>query len=141
MDGQVARRTERETARGAFLDSILDRYVDFALMFGVLIHALRYSQGLTVFGFGVGIGTIVLIAALAVAGSSQVSYATARAENLKTGYRRPETAGKCTRTVTIGVSGLLTPVWLHAPLAALLVLAVHTNVAGLRSLLGSRCED
>ncbi len=136
MDGQVARRTGRGTANGAFLDSFLDRYVDFALLFGLLLHALRFSLGTVVGGFVIGSGTVVVVAALAAAGSSQVSYATARAGSLGIAFARPELVGKGTRTAVIVLCGFLTPLWLHAPLAALFFLAVLTNVAGVRALLG-----
>jgi phosphatidylglycerophosphate synthase len=47
VDGQVARLTGRESTLGAFLDSVLDRYMDFSLIFGMLIHCLRFSLGLS----------------------------------------------------------------------------------------------
>ena len=52
VDGQVARLTDRVSSEGAFLDSVLDRYMDFSLLFGILFHCLRYSGG-------VGLGGIV----------------------------------------------------------------------------------
>jgi len=133
-DGQVARLTERESPQGAFLDSVLDRYADFALLFGMLLHALRFSSGCHVFGFTLEPGLLVLIAALATAGSSQVSYTTARAASLNVAYRRPEIVGKGTRTAIVVLSGLLAPLWVHFPLLALVYLAIHPNVAVLTSL-------
>jgi phosphatidylglycerophosphate synthase len=133
-DGQVARLTQRESSQGAFLDSVLDRYTDFALLFGILLHTLRFSSGYCVLGVTLAPGLIVLIAALAAAGSSQVSYATARAANLNLAYHRPEFVGKGTRTAVVVVCGLLTPLWVHFPVVALVYLAVHPNVAVLSSL-------
>jgi len=133
-DGQVARLTQRESPQGAFLDSVLDRYADFALLFGMLLHALRFSSGYRVFGVTLEPGLLVLIAALAAAGSSQVSYTTARAASLNVAYRRPEVVGKGTRTAVVVLSGLLTPLWVHFPLLALVYLAIHPNVAVLASL-------
>ncbi len=133
-DGQVARLTQCESLQGAFLDSVLDRYADFALLFGMLLHALRFSSGCHVFGVTLEPGLLVLIAALAAAGSSQVSYTTARAASLNLAYRRPEAIGKGTRTAVIVLSGLLTPLWVHFPLLALVYLAIHPNVAVLSSL-------
>ena len=133
VDGQVARLTGRESSQGAFLDSVLDRYMDFSLLFGILFHCLRYSADLKLGGFILTPAWLILITALAAAGSSQVSYATARAANLQLAYRRPEYAGKGSRTTVIIVCGLLTPLWIHFPLIALLYLAIHPNIAVLVS--------
>jgi phosphatidylglycerophosphate synthase len=135
VDGQVARLTGRESSEGAFLDSVLDRYMDFSLLFGILLHCLRFSVGVDLFGIVVRPSWLILIGGLAAAGSSQVSYATARAASLQLDYRRPEYAGKGSRTAVIIVCGLLTPVWIHFPLVALLYLAFHPNLALLASLL------
>ena len=129
VDGQVARLTGKVSSRGALLDSVLDRYMDFALLFGIFFHCLRYSsrpgneEGI------ISLGWLILSAALAAAGSSQVSYFTARAASLALDFKRPELAGKGSRTAAIIICGLLTPLWIHFPLVALLYLAVHPNIA------------
>jgi CDP-diacylglycerol---glycerol-3-phosphate 3-phosphatidyltransferase len=84
LDGQVARRTNRVTAFGAFYDSTLDRYSDMALYMGLLVY---YAVS--------GRSFYVVLAAVATAGSVMVSYARARAESLiplcKVGFmERPE---------------------------------------------------
>ncbi len=135
MDGQVARLTDKESSAGAFLDSVLDRYMDFSLLFGILLHSLRFSVGTEVGMFVLSSGWLIVIGGLAVAGSSQVSYATARAASLRLEYRRPEYAGKGSRTSVIIMCGLLTPLWIHFPLVALLYLALHPNLAVVVSLL------
>jgi phosphatidylglycerophosphate synthase len=134
VDGQVARLTQRESAKGAFLDSVLDRVVDFAMLFGMILYCLRHSAGLELGGFVLSENWIIVIACLAAIGISQVSYATARAAALKLDYRRPEYAGKGTRTAVIVLCGLLTAVWVHFPLIALLYIAIHPNLAVLSSL-------
>lgn len=134
-DGQVARLTGRVSRTGAFLDSVLDRIADFALLFGVLFHCIRFSERLQLGAFTLSIGWIVAIGCAAAIGMSQVSYATARAAALGLDYIRPEYAGKGTRTTVIVITGLLTPLWIHFPLLALLYLAIHPNAAILRSLL------
>jgi len=134
MDGQVARLTQAESSEGAFLDSVLDRYMDFALVFGMLLHGLRFSSGLEVEGIVLGAPFLVLLAGLAAAGSSQVSFATARAASLHLDYRRPEYAGKGTRTFAVILCGLLTPLWIHCPVVGLAYLALHPNLAVLGSL-------
>lgn len=135
MDGQIARLTGRETKRGAFLDSVLDRYMDIGLLFGILLHCLRFSDGVRAGPFHLTTPWLILAAGLAVAGSSQVSYATARAQSLGIAYRRPESAGKASRTAAVVICGLLTPLWIHFPLVALLYLALHPNIAVLVSLM------
>ena len=135
VDGQVARLTDRVSSEGAFLDSVLDRYMDFSLLFGILFHCLRYSGGVGLGGIVFGPGWLLVLTGLAAAGCSQVSYATARAQSLKLNYRRPEYAGKGSRTTVIIICGLLTPFWIHFPLIALIYLGVHPNLAVIISLL------
>jgi phosphatidylglycerophosphate synthase len=135
VDGQVARLTGRESAQGAFLDSVLDRYMDFSLIFGLLLHCLRFSVAVNLGGIILSSYWLILITGLAAAGSSQVSYATARANTLQLDYQRPEYAGKGSRTAVIIICGLLTPLWIHFPLVALIYLAVHPNLAVALSLL------
>jgi len=135
VDGQVARLTGRESTEGAFLDSVLDRYMDFSLLFGILFYCLRFSLGAHIAGVLITPARLILIGGMAAAGASQVSYATARAASLKLDYRRPEYAGKGSRTAVIILCGILAPVWVHLPLIALLYLAVHPNVALFLSLL------
>jgi CDP-diacylglycerol---glycerol-3-phosphate 3-phosphatidyltransferase len=84
LDGQVARRSKRVTAFGAFFDSTLDRYSDMALYMGLLVY---YAVN--------GRAAYVILAAVATAGSVMVSYSRARAESLiptcKVGFmERPE---------------------------------------------------
>jgi phosphatidylglycerophosphate synthase len=134
VDGQVARLTGRTSSEGALLDSILDRYMDFALLFGILCHCLRYSAGIGKIDSVFNWTWIILLAGLAAAGSSQVSYATARAASLNIDFSRPEYAGKGSRTAVIIICGLLTPFWIHFPLVALVYLAVHPNLAVILSM-------
>jgi len=136
-DGQLARLTDRVTAKGAFLDSVLDRVTDFAIVFGLIIYSMRSIAGTAIAGFEISGTWILAVGCGAAIGASQVSYATARAQALGLDYRRPEYAGKGTRTTAIVLAGLLSPLWLHAPLAALLYLAVHPNLAVARSVLAS----
>jgi phosphatidylglycerophosphate synthase len=130
----VARLTGRASSEGALLDSLLDRYMDFALLFGILSHCLRYSSGIGEMESVFNWTWIILLAGLAAAGSSQISYATARAASLNLDFSRPELAGKGSRTAVIIICGLLTPFWIHFPLVALVYLAVHTNLAVILSM-------
>jgi len=134
VDGQVARLTGRVSTRGALLDYVLDRYMDFALLFGIFSHCLRYSSGPGKGTGSVNLDWLIVIAALAAAGGSQVSYFTARAASLGLDFKRPELAGKGSRTTVIILCGLLTPFWIHFPLVALLYLAIHPNLAVILSM-------
>lgn len=129
VDGQVARLTGRVSTKGALLDSVLDRYMDFALLFGIFFYCLRFSSGVENNGSILNLELLIVVTALAAAGSSQVSYFTARAASLNLDYSRPEYAGKGSRTTVIILCGLLAPLWMHSPLLALLYLAIHPNVA------------
>src|SRR6202142_4328369 len=71
LDGPVARRENRVSLFGAFLDSILDRYADLILFLGLLVYYSHVNR----FGYA-------MLAGAAMAGSVMVSYAKARAESL-----------------------------------------------------------
>lgn len=71
VDGLLARRTNRASTFGAFLDSTLDRYAEIALFLGLTFHFLRLGS---VAG--------VLLSLLTLGGSLMVSYTRARAEGL-----------------------------------------------------------
>jgi CDP-diacylglycerol--glycerol-3-phosphate 3-phosphatidyltransferase len=84
LDGQVARRSNRVTPFGAFLDSTLDRYSDIMLYLGLVTHYAIIG------GF-----FYVVLASIAMSSSFMVSYSRARAEALipscKVGFmERPE---------------------------------------------------
>jgi CDP-diacylglycerol--glycerol-3-phosphate 3-phosphatidyltransferase len=84
VDGRVARATNQVTRFGGFFDSVVDRYSDAALFFGLLVY---YARGERFF--------YVVLTALAMISSVMVSYARARAESLigtcKVGFmERPE---------------------------------------------------
>lgn len=71
LDGQVARQTKRTSPFGAFFDSVIDRYSDLALYFGLLVFYARLNRFF-----------YVVLVALAMTGSVMVSYTRARAESL-----------------------------------------------------------
>lgn len=84
VDGRVARATGQVTTFGGFFDSVIDRYSDVALFFGLLVY---YARGNHFF-------YLVLVAFVMVS-SVMVSYTRARAESLigscKVGFmERPE---------------------------------------------------
>ncbi len=95
LDGQLARRTEQMTKFGALYDSVIDRYSEMVMFFGITYYLVSYDYFLSgVFAF------------IAMIGSIMVSYVRARAEGLgvecKIGLmQRPE------RVLTIGISAIL----------------------------------
>ncbi|MFC6646149.1 CDP-alcohol phosphatidyltransferase family protein [Granulicella cerasi] len=114
VDGRVARQTNQVSVFGAFFDSVLDRYSDVALFFGLLVF---YARGNRYF--------YVFLVAFVMTTSLMVSYTRARAEALigscKVGFmERPE------RIVLIILGGLFER-WDMMP-AALWVLAVLSTI-------------
>jgi len=114
VDGRVARASNQVTRFGAFFDSVLDRYSDAALFFGLLVY---YARGNRFF--------YVVLAALVMVSCIMVSYTLARAESLigtcKVGFmERPE------RLVLIILGALfnrMAPVlWVIAVLSTLTVI-------------------
>jgi CDP-diacylglycerol---glycerol-3-phosphate 3-phosphatidyltransferase len=84
VDGRVARATNQVTDFGAFFDSVIDRYSDVALFFGLLVYYARASRFF-----------YVVLVAFVMISSVMVSYTRARAESLikqcKVGFmERPE---------------------------------------------------
>src|SRR3954464_12069581 len=84
VDGRVARATGQVTQFGGFFDSVMDRYSDVALYFGLLVYYARANRF-----FYLVLVAIVMVSAL------MVSYTRARGESLsgscKGGFmERPE---------------------------------------------------
>ncbi|HME43812.1 MAG TPA: CDP-alcohol phosphatidyltransferase family protein [Syntrophorhabdales bacterium] len=101
LDGAVARQYGRVTAYGGFLDSVLDRYTDLAVAFGIFVHFLNQGDS-----------SFAVLTFVAATGVVLVSYIRARAEaaslRCKSGLlERPE------RTILLIIGlcfGLLKPV-------------------------------
>jgi CDP-diacylglycerol--glycerol-3-phosphate 3-phosphatidyltransferase len=84
VDGRVARATNQVTEFGGFFDSVIDRYSDVALFFGLLVYYARANRFF-----------YVVMVAFVMTSSLMVSYTRARAENMikqcKVGFmERPE---------------------------------------------------
>lgn len=69
FDGAIARNTGRVTSFGGFLDSVLDRYTDLIVMYGLFFYFLKRGE--------TGLSAITFIATIGVA---IIPYAKARAE-------------------------------------------------------------
>jgi CDP-diacylglycerol--glycerol-3-phosphate 3-phosphatidyltransferase len=114
VDGRVARRNNQVTVFGSFFDSVIDRYSDVVLFFGLLVYYGRINR----FRY------VVLVAFVMVT-SLMVSYTRARAEALisqcKVGFmERPE------RIVLIIIGALFNHWGAMAPV--LWVLAVLSTI-------------
>jgi len=114
VDGRVARQTGQESVFGAFFDSVLDRYSDVAIFFGLLVY---YARGNRLFYVG--------LVAFVMTASVMVSYTRARAEALigqcKVGFmERPE------RIVCVILGALANKWGVMAP--ALWVLAFFSTI-------------
>src|SRR5437879_3484599 len=114
VDGRVARATGQVTTFGGFFDSVIDRYSDVALFFGLLVFYARANRFF-----------YVVLVALVMVSSVMVSYTRARAESLigtcKVGFmERPE------RIVLIIIGALFEKFNAMAPV--LWVLAVLSTI-------------
>lgn len=69
VDGIIARRRKMSTSYGAYLDSVLDRYVDVAIISGICVYLFSIEY-------------IWLIGIFAIIGNFMMSYTTHRAEAL-----------------------------------------------------------
>ncbi len=94
MDGEVARATQTADARGAFLDSTLDRFAEFAAFAGLGL----FFEG----------GWASLVVVVALGGSLLVSYTRARGESLgvlcKVGIMQ-----RAERMILLGLGSILDP--------------------------------
>jgi len=121
VDGRVARHTNQVTVFGAFFDSVIDRYSDVVLFFGVLVYYARINH----FRY-------VVLTAFVMVTSLMVSYTRARAEALigkcKVGFmERPE------RVVLI-IIGALFEKW-DAMAPVLWILAVISTITVIHRIL------
>ena len=124
LDGGVARRTAQATRRGAFLDSVIDRYAEFFTFCGL--------------GVFFSASWMLWVVALGFLGSVMVSYARARAEGLGVECRGG-LMQRGERYVLLGVSSFLSTIFNHLSCQSshyllrlgLVLLAVLTNLTAL----------
>ena len=117
VDGRVARQTDQVTVFGAFFDSVIDRYSDVVLFFGLLVF---YARGNRFF--------YVVLVAFVMVTSLMVSYTRARAEALikscKVGFmERPERIVLVILGALFAKWGVMAPVlWILAVLSTITVI-------------------
>ncbi len=124
LDGRLARRTGAASNSGAFLDSVVDRYAEFAVIVGLLVF---FEEGWPVWAL-----------LFALLGGMMVSYTRARAEGLgqecQVGMlQRPE------RFVILGFGSIFSSLLTHTAggdhvllRVVVLFLAVFTNLTALQ---------
>lgn len=110
FDGRIARARNMASPRGAFLDSTLDRYAEFAVFVGIA-------------GFFGG-GTPAILCLVGLGGSLLVSYTRARGESLDV-LCKQGVMQRAERLLALGFGGILDPAvsarWGRDPGALLLI--------------------
>jgi phosphatidylglycerophosphate synthase/putative flippase GtrA len=134
LDGRVARSTGRTTPGGAALDSVLDRYVESALIVGLAWY-YRHDW-------------VLVVCLLALTGSLLVPYVRARGESLGVQMKDVGFMQRPERVLLLGAGTALSPIAevIFAPddphpphrlaIAALLVLAVTSHATAVQRLRG-----
>ncbi|MCS6924457.1 MAG: CDP-alcohol phosphatidyltransferase family protein [Candidatus Binatia bacterium] len=124
LDGSLARRTSQATPRGAFLDSVIDRYAEFFTLCGL---GVLFADS-----------WMLWVVACGLLGSMMVSYTRARAEGLGIECRGG-LMQRAERYVLLGVGSFLNSVYDHLLCqpthvllsGALILFAVLTNLTAL----------
>jgi archaetidylinositol phosphate synthase len=116
LDGVLARLYGETTVFGGFLDSLLDRYSDAAILGGIIFGGFCDMS----WGFVAVIGTLL------------VSYARARAEAAGVKMESIGLAERPERMVVLVVASLITLVWLDALRWSIILLAFLTNLTVLQ---------
>lgn len=116
VDGDLAVFTEQTSSFGGFMDSVLDRYADAAILIGMTYHVLSKQE----------VVTSILVGLAALAGSFLISYTRTRAKSdlgvvLKSGISG-YAANRDVRLFIAMLGGIVNQVF-----ACLVVLAVLTN--------------
>jgi CDP-diacylglycerol--glycerol-3-phosphate 3-phosphatidyltransferase len=119
LDGAVARISGKTTPFGGYLDSVVDRYTDFAMLFGILIYVNRFWHGPYRLLY-------LVLWGLTLMGTSTTAYVRARAETVipscKVGFME-----RAERTITIIIGLLSSNVHI-----TLWILAVMTNLISIQ---------
>lgn len=132
VDGVLARKTGVASDAGEVMDAAVDRYVEFLLLAGVAVFYREHWE-------------LLSLTSLALLGSLMISYTTAMAEAVNVGLPRAGSMRRAERAIYLLVALGLTPIFRtvfadsasaglrEAPmLAALIIVAVFTNVASVR---------
>jgi archaetidylinositol phosphate synthase len=116
LDGVLARLYMQTTVFGGFLDSLLDRYADTAVLAGIILGGFAdFSWGL-----------------IAIVGTLLVSYVRARAEAAGVKMESIGIAERAERILILLVASLVALVWLKALWWSVVLLAFLTNITVLQ---------
>jgi len=116
LDGVVARLYGQTTKFGGFLDSLLDRYADSAVIVGIILGILCIPEW----------GLAALI------GSLLVSYARARGEAAGIKMETVGLAERAERIIILTIASFVAIAWKDALSWAIVILAVLTNLTVLQ---------
>jgi len=116
LDGVLARLYGQTTVFGGFLDSLLDRYADAAVLVGIIVGGFA--------NFFWGLATII--------GALLVSYARARAEAAGVKMESVGIAERAERIIILIVASLIMLFWADALGWGVVVLAFLTNITVLQ---------
>ncbi|MGQ9565474.1 MAG: archaetidylinositol phosphate synthase [Candidatus Bathyarchaeales archaeon] len=116
LDGVLARLYQQTTSFGGFLDSLLDRYADAAVMVGII------ASGFANFFWGLA----------AIVGALLVSYARARAEAAGVKMESIGIAERAERIILLILGSLITLFWVDALGWSVIILAFLTNITVLQ---------
>jgi len=128
VDGAVARETGKASKKGAYLDTIVDRYVEFIVVFGLYMAAML--NGLPHFIIGAEIWIILFYF-----GSIMTTYAKAAAKEKGLGEIRGGIIERAERLVILFIGVVLAivePLYLVYTIA---LLAVLTNISALQRII------
>lgn len=116
LDGALARSYGQTTVFGGFLDSLLDRYADAAVLTGIILGGFAdFSWGL-----------------VAIVGSLLVSYVRARAEAVGVKMESIGIAERAERILILLVASLIALLWVYALWWSVVLLAFLTNITVLQ---------
>jgi len=119
LDGALARLYKQTTVFGGFLDSLLDRYADAAVLVGII------SGGFADFSWGI----------FAIVGTLIVSYVRARAEAAGVKMESIGIAERAERMLILLMASLVALVWSKALWWSVVLLAFLTNLTVLQRLI------
>jgi CDP-diacylglycerol--glycerol-3-phosphate 3-phosphatidyltransferase len=121
LDGAMARQRGEPTRFGGFVDSVTDRFAEFFIFGGLLLHYVQQQNSLA--------ASLVYIS---IAGSIMVSYVRARAESL--GFEAKIGILSRFERYVVLVPALI----FNFPMIALWILAVLTNFTAIQRIISVR---
>ena len=126
LDGSLARYGGKVTRFGALLDSAIDRYSEFVMFFGIIVHFMTVKDYRT-----------SVVAFVALSGSIMVSYSRARAESLgfeaKSGFMQ-----RAERIVFLGAGALFHPLLFKL---SIWIVAIFANFTALQRIYHAYQQD